>query len=232
MNKVIGSIILLGLLVVLLVMTTPVTRLGSGFLIGDGQNVITYYDLLKEAEIIQVKFPNEDDIKAKLVYKNPAKNLAILELEEAPKVKREPLSFSVSNITTLDNYVFTLGYPWTNTLEDRHTFVEGFLASTEVNFSDLMPIDLSLDPVHSGSPLFNRNKEVVGMVLMARHAVDYYPADVSTKYNYAIPSSTLKEAIRSLKSFKEAKPVQPKATVSMEEFIEAVRNNIVLIEAR
>ena len=73
MSKVIGSIILLGLLLVLLVMTTPVTRLGSGFLIGDGRNVITYFDLVKEADIINIKFPNEDDIKAKLVYKNPAK---------------------------------------------------------------------------------------------------------------------------------------------------------------
>ncbi len=232
MNKVIGSVILLGLLVVLLVMGTPVTRLGSGFLIGDTRNVITYYDLVKEAEIINVKFPNEDDVKAKLVYKKPTKNLAILELDEAPKVKREPLSFSKASISMLDNYVFTLGYPWTNTLEDRHTFIEGFLANTGVNFPDLIPIDLALDPVHSGSPLINRKQKVVGMVLMARHAIDYYPAEPSTKYNYAIPSSTLKKAIQSLQPFKNAKPVKPEENVSMDEFIERVRNNIVLIEAR
>lgn len=232
MSKVIGSIVLLGLFVMFLVMNTPVTRLGSGFLIGDTRNAITYYDLVKEAEIINVKFPNEDDIKAKLVYKNPSKNLAILELQEAPKVKREPLLFSETSISAQDNYVFTLGYPWTNTLEDRHTFIEGFLANTGVNFSDLIPIDLALDPVHSGSPLINRNKEVVGMVLVARHAVDYYPAELSTKYNYAIPSSTLKEAIESLKPLKNAKSAKTKENVSMKEFIEAVRNNIVLIEAR
>ncbi len=231
MIKVIGSVIVLGLLVLLLVMGTPVTRLGSGFLIGDGRYVITYYDLVKEAEIIKVKFPNEDDIKAKSVYKKPSTNLAILELEEAPKVKRQPLSFSEEKISTLDNYVFTLGYPWTNTLEDRHTFIEGFLPKTEVNFSDLIPIDLALDPVHSGSPLINRKKEVVGMVLIAKHAADYYPAEPSSKYNYAIPSSTLKQALQSLPSFKGANLVKPKESNSIDEFIEGVRNNVVLIEA-
>ena len=104
MSKVIGSIVLLGLFVMFLVMSTSVTRLGSGFLIGDTRNAITYYDLVKEAEIINVKFPNEDDIKAKLVYKNPSKNLAILELQEAPKVKREPLLFSETSISAQENY--------------------------------------------------------------------------------------------------------------------------------
>jgi len=230
--KIIGSIILLGLLVMLLVMSTPVTRLGSGFLIGDGRNVITYYGLVKEADGIRVKFPNEDDINAKLVYKDPAKNLAILELDEAPKVKREPLSFSEPGVSMQDNTVFTLGYPWTNTLEDRHTLIEGFLANKEVNFSDLMPIDLALDPVHSGSPLMNRKRQVVGMVLMARHAVDYYPVELSGKYNYAIPVSILTQAMQSLKNFKNATPVKRNENVSMDAFIEGVRNNIVLIEAR
>jgi S1-C subfamily serine protease len=232
MSKIIGSVILLGLLVMFLVMNTPVTRLGSGFLIGNVRTIITYYDLVKEAEIINVKFPNVDDIKAKLVYKSPSKNLAILELDETPKVKREPLTFSEPGHSVRDNYVFTLGYPWTNTLEDRHAFIEGFLANAEVAFSGLTPINLALDSVHSGSPLINRKQEVVGMVLLARHAEDHYQMDASAEYNYAIPSSVLKQAMQSLKSFKEAKSIEPRANVSMQEFIEAVRNNIVLIEAR
>jgi S1-C subfamily serine protease len=232
MSKIIGAIVLFSLLVMFLVMNTPVTRLGSGFLIGDAHHIITYFDLVKEAKTINVKFPNVDDIKAKLVYKNPTKNLAILELNEAPKVKREPLSFSETSLSVQDSYVFTLGYPWTNTLEDRHTVIEGTLKKTGVGFADLMPIDLALDSVHSGSPLINRKKEVVGMVLLARHAIDYFPVDATTKYNYVLPSSVLKQAIQSLKSFKGVEPSKSKASGSMEAFIEAVRNNIVLIEAR
>jgi len=68
----------LSLLVVLLVVNTPVTRLGSGFLIGDAHHIITYFDLVKEAKTINVKFPNVDDIKAKLVYKSPADRKSVV----------------------------------------------------------------------------------------------------------------------------------------------------------
>ena len=44
MNKVIGAFLLAGLLIGFLIWSTPVTRLGSGFLIGNTQFVLTYYD--------------------------------------------------------------------------------------------------------------------------------------------------------------------------------------------
>jgi len=47
---------------IFLIFNTPVTRLGSGFLIGAGSHVFTYYDLVKEASFIKAMFPNEDDI--------------------------------------------------------------------------------------------------------------------------------------------------------------------------
>ena len=64
MLKAIGGLILLGLFLVFLIFNTPVTQLGSGFLIGDGQYVFTYYKLVKKAKVLSVKIPNEDDIEA------------------------------------------------------------------------------------------------------------------------------------------------------------------------
>ncbi|MBT6718144.1 MAG: trypsin-like peptidase domain-containing protein, partial [Nitrospina sp.] len=80
MLKVIGGIFLLGLLLALMIFNTPVTKLGSGFLIGDGRHVFTYHQLVKEADVINVKFPNEDDIEAKVLIADPSHDLAILEL--------------------------------------------------------------------------------------------------------------------------------------------------------
>ena len=116
MNKVIGTVLLAGLLIGFLIWSTPVTRLGSGFLIGNTRFVLTYYDLVKDAENIQVKFPNEDDIPAKWIYKGKTDNVVILELLGAPKVKREPLSIQAENALLKESYVFSLGYPRTNTL--------------------------------------------------------------------------------------------------------------------
>ena len=56
MVKVLGVFIFVGIMLAFMIFSTPVTRLGSGFLIGDGQHVFTYHDLVKEAEVLNVKF--------------------------------------------------------------------------------------------------------------------------------------------------------------------------------
>ena len=229
MNKVIGTVLLAGLLIGFLIWSTPVTRLGSGFLIGKTRFVLTYYDLVKDAENIQVKFPNEDDIPAKWINKGKTDNVVILELLESPKVKREPLSIQSENAGLKENYVFSLGYPWTNTLEDKHTFHEGSLASRDENASGFLEIHLDVDPIHSGSPLFNRYREVVGMVISAK--TQYDRGDYSGKLNWAIPSVVLIDVMKANKIIVNAKPALSLKNLAMEEFIEATRNNVVLIEA-
>ncbi len=229
MNKVIGTVLLAGLLIGFLIWSTPVTRLGSGFLIGNTRFVLTYYDLVKDAENIQVKFPNEDDIPAKWIYKGKTDNVVILELLGPPKVKREPLSIQAENALLKESYVFSLGYPWTNTLEDRHTFLEGSLASLEENASGFLEIHMDVDPIHSGSPLFNGNREVVGMVISAKTLYDR--GDYSGKLNLAIPATVLIDVMKTNKIFGNANSAPTLKNLPIEEFIEATRNNVVLIEA-
>ena len=216
-KAIIGAFILL--LLGLLTFNTPVTRLGSGFLIGDGAHVFTYHDLVKEAENLNVKFPNEDDIKAEVVFLDPASNLAILKLKEVPKVKRLPLVMSRKELGS----VFTLGYPWTNTLEDQHVLIEGFADTASI----LIELKMALDPVHSGGPLFNTRQEVVGMVLLEPHAKAAFP--VNGSHHFAIPALLLEKA---LKTAGIEMTSQPHENLSREAFISKSRNNIVLIEAR
>jgi len=207
-----------------------VTRLGSGFLIGNARFVLTYYDLVKDAENIQVKFPNEDDIPAKWIYKGKTDKVVILELLEPPKVKREPLSIQAENADLKENYVFSLGYPWTNTLEDRHIFLEGSLVSLDENASGFLEIHMAVAPIHSGGPLFNGNREVVGMVISAKTLYDR--GDYSEKLNLAIPAAVLIDVMKTNKILVNANSSPTLKNLPMEEFIEATRNNVVLIEAR
>ncbi len=230
MPKVIITALIGGLLIGLLIWSTPVARLGAGFLIGDGRLVFTYYDLVLDAENFLVKFPNEDDIPAQSIFKDKMENLAILELEESPKIKREPLSLNAGNAGLEGKYVFFLGYPWTNTLEDRHTFVEGSLTSLVANANGLLEIQMEVDPIHSGSPLFNENREVVGMVISAQTMGDR--SDYKGKLNLAIPAPVLNEVLLTQKIAMHSNSTATLNNLPIEEFIEASRNNIVLIEAR
>jgi len=229
MNKVIGGVLLAGLLIGFLIWSTPVTRVGSGFLIGNARFVLTYYDLVKDAETIQVKFPNEDNIQAQWINKGKTNDVVILELLESPKVKREPLSIRAENAVLKENYVFSLGYPWTNTLEDQHTFLEGSLASQNENDSGFLEIHMDVAPVHSGSPLFNGNREIVGMIISAKTLGD--SEDDSGKLNLAIPATVLIDAMKTNKILGNVNSAPTLKNLPMEEFIELTRNNVVLIEA-
>ena len=223
MIKTVGGFILLGILLTILIFNTHVTLLGSGFLVGDGRHVLTYYGLVKEAKILKAKFPNEDDIEAEVVSIDRASNLAILKLKEIPKVKRHPLVLSPQGLGTKSESVFTLGYPWTNTLQDQHVLIEGVSGNTTI----LTKLNMGLEPVHSGSPLFNSKQEVVGMVLWENHAKKAFPVKGSN--NFAIPSSFLKKALQGTRIY--ATTTQKK-NLTKEAFISKSRNNIVLIEAR
>ncbi|MDA8561035.1 serine protease [Nitrospinae bacterium] len=220
-KKTIVTFLFLGFLLVVMTITMPVTRLGSGFLVGEGQHVLTYHDLVKEAGVLKVKFPNEDDIAAEAVFTDPASNLAILKLKEMPKVKRLPLSMSTKRLSLQGEQVFTLGYPWTNTLEDKHVLIEGSARPSSMLIELKMPLNI----VHSGSPLFNVQQEVVGLILLEEHAKTTFP--VKTSQHFAIPALLLEKALKAARVNKT-----PLESFSRKTFIAESRNNIVLIEAR
>ena len=223
MIKVIGGFFLLAVLLVVLFFNTHITLLGSGFLVGDGTHVLTYHNLVKEKETLTVKFPNEDNIEAKVVLLDPASNLAILKLKDTPKVKRQPLVINPNGLGPKSESVFTLGYPWTNTLQDQHVLIEGSTGITSI----LINLNMALDPVHSGSPLFNTQQEVVGMVLLEAHAKSAFPVKGSN--NFAIPAMLLEKVLDAAKI--NATPA-PDTNLTRQAFISKARNNIVLIEAR
>jgi S1-C subfamily serine protease len=219
-----GVFFLLGILLVILILNTHSTLLGSGFIIGDGRHVITYLDLVREVESITVKLPNEEDIEAEVRFRDFEGNLAILKLKEMPKINRQPLVMSHSGIGPKIESVFALGYPWTNTLQDRHTLLEGAAHKTSM----LIDLKMPLNPVHSGSPLFNSKQELVGIVLMGIHAKSAFSVEGTD--HFAIPLLLLEKALKASKI--NFTGLREKPFLTRDEFIEKSRNNIVLIEAR
>jgi hypothetical protein len=138
-----------------------------------------------------------------------------------PKVKRLPLSISTKSLSLQGEQVFTLGYPWTNTLEDQHVLIEGSARPASMLIELKMPLNL----VHSGSPLFNIQQEVVGLVLLEEHAKAAFP--IKTSQHFAIPALLLEKALKAARVNKI-----PIKSFSRKAFIVESRNNIVLVEAR
>ena len=154
---------------------------------------------------------------------DPASNLAVLKLKKIPKVKRQPLILSQKGLGAKSESVFTLGYPWANTLADKHVLIDGFAKNGPI----LIDLNMALDPVHSGSPLFNARQEVVGMVLLGTHANNVFPVKESN--NFALPVRFLKKSLEAVRIY--ATP-SPRKNLTKETFISISKNNIVLVEAR
>ena len=139
------------------------------------------------------------------------------------KISKILLIFLQKGLGSKSESVFTLGYPWTNTLQDQHVLIEGVTGTTSI----LTELKMSLEPVHSGGPLFNSKQEVVGMVLWQDHAKKAFPVKGSN--HFAIPSSFLEKALQAARI---NAPSTQKKNLTREMFISKFRNNIVLIEAR
>ena len=204
-------------------MKTPTSRLGSGFLINTGVHVFTYYDLIKEAKTIKVMFPNEDDIKAKVIYKDIINNYSILILNRMPVIKLKPFIFSNNDLHQEGETVYTIGYPWTNTMEDKHTLLNGKTSLNSKN--NLIDINLEITPVNSGGPLLNSRNELVGMVLFKNTKNTLLKESHIKSF---IPLSILINGIKALKT-PALSYTKANNYTKMSQTIP--KNNVVLIEA-
>ena len=204
-------------------MKTPTSRLGSGFLINTGVHVFTYYNLVKEAKTIKVMFPNEDDIKANIIFKDIINNYAILKLKKIPVIQMQPFIFSNNDLHQEGETVYTIGYPWTNTMEDKHTLLSGETSLNSKN--NLIDINLEITPVNSGGPLLNSRNELVGMVLFKN------TKNILLKESHIksfIPRSIL---INGIKALKTPELSYAKANNYTKTSQTIPKNNVVLIEA-
>ena len=88
---------------------------------------------------------------------------------------------------------------------------------------------MPLEPVHSGSPLLNTKGEVIGMLLMAQHLDGLN--GISGEINHAIGVKVLKQVLIKRNLYEEELSIPIKGNAPTPEYIESIKNNIVLIEA-
>tara|TARA_B100000686_G_C16787814_1_gene976443 strand:- start:208 stop:849 length:642 start_codon:yes stop_codon:yes gene_type:complete len=208
---------------------TPTSRVGSGFMVGDGNYIVTSSDLISDANVITIRFPNEDSIKAKIINSNPINNIAILKLINPPKTQRTPMLYSNNNYYNRKNYVFTYGYPWTNTRQDKYRLIEGSLISSIKMTDNLIRFEMPLDSIHRGNPLLNAQGEIIGMILTVQNK--FGKNKISKFFHQAINVSVLKQELgkQNLYDRHSSNPIHTIPENS--KYIEEIKNNIVLIEA-
>jgi len=135
---------------------------GSGFLIDAKGYIITNAHVLKGSSFANVINNNHDEFKAKIIYRDEVRDLAILKIddEDYTALKTLPYGFRKSDLD-LGEEVFTLGYP-----RNDITYNKGDLsAKTGFNGdSTRWQLEMNANPGNSGGPVLDKNGEVIGVL--------------------------------------------------------------------
>lgn len=140
---------------------TPVSGMGSGFIIRSDGVILTNAHVVDKAEEVTVKLTDKREFKAKVVGIDKLTDVAVLKIDAQalPTVKLG--STKTSNV---GDWVVAIGAPF----GFENTVTAGIISAKSRALPDegyvpFLQTDVAINPGNSGGPLFNLNGEVIGI---------------------------------------------------------------------
>ncbi|MGZ5985879.1 MAG: trypsin-like peptidase domain-containing protein, partial [Caulobacteraceae bacterium] len=139
---------------------TPVRASGSGFFISRDGYIVTNNHVVENAATITVKTNDDRELKAKLVGRDPATDLAVIKVEgnAFPYV-----SFEDKGKPRVGDWVIAVGNPFGLGGTATAGIVSALSRPSEGPYVDYMQIDAPINRGNSGGPSFDMNGRVVGV---------------------------------------------------------------------
>ena len=140
--------------------------LGSGVVISNDGKVITAAHLVQSADKTIVEFSGGEVIPASVIGTSYSADVALLQLEHNPS-NCVAVKLGNSDLMDVGDEVFVVGAPYgiSQTLTAGHVSGRRTLKRNEnVMAVEFLQTDAAINSGNSGSPLFNLNGEVVGIV--------------------------------------------------------------------
>jgi len=213
---------------------------GSGFIIHNDGFIVTNYHIIEGTENIDVYFPIKDiQYKAKVFIKDINNDIALLKINDSRFVKEIiniPFGLGSSSDIKVGQEVFTIGFPMGDILGKSAKLSTGVVNSIMGILDDptLIQISNPIQPGNSGSPLFNKNGEVIGIVISSLNAKYFYEnADIIPQnVNFAIKVDYLRNLISMLPDGEEILNRKSQIeNLSMENQFEKIKPFVVNIKA-
>lgn len=173
---------------------------GTGFLISRSGLIATNWHVVSDAHRVEVSFPGgRDSINAEVIVRDTANDLAVLRLSDASKLadlcRDFPFQLVPTQNVALGQHVSTIGYPLSPLLGSSPKFSEGAIAGKSGLQDDprLFQISAAIQPGSSGSPLFDDEGNIIGIVVATFDAVKAYQLTgaIPQNVNWAIKSDYL-----------------------------------------
>lgn len=195
-----------------------VTSLGSGFVIDAEGYIVTNHHVVAKADEIQVTFPNDTKLTAKVIGTDAKTDLALLKV-----TSRKPLtyvSFGDSDALNVGDWVIAVGNPFGL----GGSVSAGIVSARGRNinagpFDDFIQTDAAINRGNSGGPLFDVEGKVVGI-----NSAIFSPTGGSVGIGFAVPSSLAQPIIEQLRD--NGKISRGWLGVKIQEVTEEVANSI------
>lgn len=156
---------------------------GSGFLIDGKGYIATNAHILNGAKFANV-YNNNKEFKTRIIYKDEARDLAILKIEDVDFAPYKSLPYSISKLTgDLGEEIFTLGYP-----KDEIVYNVGSLSARSGYKGDTLSFQVQMNSNHgnSGGPIFNKHGEIIGVLSTRDKTADGVTFAITSKYIYKV----------------------------------------------
>jgi S1-C subfamily serine protease len=198
---------------------------GTGFLISNNGYIVTCHHVVEDAKTINIRGINGDfskTFKAAIVAKDSKHDLAILKVDCNLNKK---IPFAVNwNALDVGQDVFTLGYPLKSELGEEIKLTNGIVSCSSgyQGNSSMYQVSAPIQPGNSGGPLFDKNGNIVGVMIAKYTAAE--------NASYAVKTNYLKKLIESLPekiALNESNALDGKP---LTEQVKIARNNVVMIE--
>ena len=175
---------------------------GSGFILDRSGHVLTNYHVVEDANRgIDVQLSNKRHYAARLIGKDPAHDLALLQIDAK---NLEPVTLADSSQLAVGQKVYAIGNPFGL----GGTMTRGIISSIRTigtqngsHIEDAIQTDAAINPGNSGGPLLNSHGEVIGINTM----IASNGAEQSSGIGFAIPINTAKAVLADLTRFGRVK---------------------------
>ena len=174
--------------------------LGSGFVIDKAGLVVTNYHVVGEAESVYVSFSNSDAMRAEIIGRDAATDVALLKVVASSRALK-PLRLGDSDDVQVGDQVVAIGNP----LGFERSITLGIVSALHRSLTSpggtpidrVIQTDAVLNRGNSGGPLLNAQGEVIG-VSSAIATGD--TASGNTGIGFAIPINTVRDVVAQLKT--------------------------------
>ncbi len=165
---------------------------GSGFFVSQDGYVVTNNHVVENAVEVQLVTDTGKTLDAKVVGTDPRTDLALLKVKDAGDYPYVQLADAKARI---GDWVLAIGNPFGL----GGTVTAGIVSAQGRDigsgpYDDFIQIDAPINRGNSGGPTFNQNGEVVGV-----NTAIYSPSGGNVGIAFAIPASTVKQVVESLK---------------------------------